>query len=105
MKMDLKSPTSGLAPTSMWVNGKITKSTASASSTLKMEISTKEAGAKTRGMARELFGSAIAKTNSGDSIRGTGRTTRRKEGARCFSKMATDMMECGWTISLTAKAE
>ena len=105
MKMVLKSQTSGSVLTSMWDNGRIIKSMDSESSTSKMEINMKEAGAKTKDMVRVHFGCATPKANFEGSILVTGKMTRKREEALCSSKKATDTMECGWTTTLTEKAE
>ena len=74
-KMDPRNLTNGLAHKSMSAIGKTTKKMVLEYNTMKMEISTREAGRIIKGMARELSGSAMPKTNSEGNIQETGKMT------------------------------
>ena len=74
-------------------------------STTRVATNTKEDGVIIKDTARELSGFATPKTNLEDSTPETGRTTIKRVEELCSTKQEIDMMECGWKIFLTGRAE
>lgn len=96
--MDHKNPINGLDLTNLLVIGKIIKKMALEFSIIRMGISMRADGRRTRGTVKAHFGLLIQKISWGESIQVIGRTIQSKEEERCFIRAGIVMMVCGWTI-------
>ncbi len=105
MKTAHKNPINGLAPTSMSAIGLIIKSTASASNTTRMEISTKEDGRITKDTVKAHTGLLTLKINSEESTQAIGSLIKNKAEAPCSTSLETGTMVCGWTTSPMEREE
>ena len=74
-------------------------------STTQVATNTKEDGVIIKDTAREPSGFATPKTNLEDSTPETGKMTIKKAEEQCSTNQEIDMMECGWKIFLTGRAE
>ena len=103
-RMVRRSLTSGRALTNTWGIGKTTRRKVLEFSTTLMAINMREAGPRTRGMARGPTGWLMPRTNLGGSTLETGIAIPSKAEAPCSTKLEIGTMGCGWTTFPMVKA-
>lgn len=89
----------------MWAIGRIIRKMDLEFSITRMGISMREDGLIIKDMVKAHFGCAIPRINLEESIPVIGKTIRKKAEEPCSSKQVTDMMGCGWIVSLMVKVE